>query len=244
MSNETLHFLSVYEQELDTNCTIAADYSLYDSQATISQRLRQLSTSNSLYSQELHNYDWTQFDTPSQEVEKPLASSNSLDSQRDSSCCEELKENLDERGKNQSSDYARLPGVFSQPAALPRYFHSRPGQFVFVNDGGPHPILFTDQIRIVNACGQTALVPSTNCWNSVSSPTGKSTQPQIHRNSSARMQKTPGQIKVLETHYSMCSYPSSTTRKQIALETGLTDNQVRLWFQYKRNKKNKESQEA
>lgn len=226
---------------------LMSDYALYESQTTSSQKWQQMASINPICSQDLCHYDslslGSQIDADrlfslyaqqenqenmgNQQEQKPVAG-GSLGTQVSRAC----------------SDYARQPGVSSQPALLPRHFSAHPSQVFIVNTGGGScPILLTDFLRVVNSEGHSVMVPSVSFLKQAKQTVHREPQQQVLRNSAARIQKTPEQLRVLESYFSNCDYPCSKTRKQIAEETGLTDNQVRLWFQYKRNKRNRATQE-
>lgn len=62
-------------------------------------------------------------------------------------------------------------------------------------------------------------------------------RPRLKRSSAPRKQKTPQQLKILEEVF-QCnrSFPQREQRLELSQRTGLTEAQIRLWFQYKRNK--------
>lgn len=59
---------------------------------------------------------------------------------------------------------------------------------------------------------------------------------KFKRNSVGRRKKTPEQIVALKQEYKLNCYPEKEHRERLAKKLGLTDSQVRLWFQYERNK--------
>lgn len=78
----------------------------------------------------------------------------------------------------------------------------------------------------------------------------KDTKPTIYRRkkkmrqSAPRTHKSPEQLSYLEEAFERSHFLNSDEREYLSYVTGLSDSQIRLWFQYKRNKMPKFCQRA
>jgi len=66
-------------------------------------------------------------------------------------------------------------------------------------------------------------------------------KPVLRRTSAPRIRKTPQQVAVLESVFRSKNFLHKEERMELSRSTGLSDSQIRLWFQTQRNKLAKSS---
>ncbi|XP_031564399.1 retinal homeobox protein Rx2-like [Actinia tenebrosa] len=112
----------------------------------------------------------------------------------------------------------------------------------------PSALATQDKVEVSSAVFSNSEAQSTKVHPNLSLKGDAKNQPSVSRKAVVKQRKTrtlftPGQINILEQVFSQYHYIASSHRKLLAQKIGISEAQVRVWFQNRRIKWRKEGKE-